>query len=298
MNVFVTGASGFIGSAVVRELIAAGHQVTGLARSDQSAEALGALGASVRRGSLEDLASLRDGAAAADAVLHCAFVHNFDNYTAAAEADRQAIETMGAALSGSDRPLIVSSGTGNAVPGQPMTENDRIDPAKAGVPRLSEVTALKLADQGLRASVMCFPPTVHGEGDWHGFIPRLIQIAREKGVAGYPGDGSNRWPAVHRLDAARLCRLALESAPGGIRIHAVGDEGVPTRQIAEAIGRRLNLPVESVPLGELTGHFGWMGPIFAADLPASSALTQARFSWHPEQPGLLADLEQGHYFAQ
>ena len=170
-----------------------------------------------------------------------------------------------------------------------------MDLETSAVPRLSEASALKLATQGVNASVMCFPPTVHGEGD-HGFIARLVGIAREKGVSGYPGDGSNRWPAVHRLDAARLCRLALESAPGGLRVHAVGDEGVPTREIASAIGRGLGVPVEPVPLDKAGEHFGWLGPFFAADLPASSALTQGRFGWHPEQPGLLADIAQGHYF--
>lgn len=295
MKVFVTGASGFVGSAVVAELVEAGYDVLGLARSDQAAEAIAALGAKVQRGSLDDLDSLRGGAADADGVIHCAFIHDFSNYGASAEADRCAIEAIGAVLAGSDRPFIVTAGTAGLAPGQVVTEDQAGHPPSAAAGRVSEPAALALVSQGVRASVMRLPPSVHGEGD-HGFVPRLIQIAREKGVSAYPGDGSNRWAAGHRLDAARLYRLGLENAPAGTRLHAVGDEGVSSRQIAEVIGRHLNLPVVSVPVAEAEQRFGWLGAFFRLDIPASSALTQQRFDWHPAQPGLLADLDAGHYF--
>ena len=294
MKIFVTGASGFIGSATVRELVAAGHQVLGLARSDAAAAAITAAGAQVHRGALDDLDSLRSGADAADGVIHTAFIHDFSDYARAAATDRRAIETLGAALAGSDRPFIVTAGTAGLALGRIVTEEDAGDPASA-MPRFSEKAALALAAQGVRASVMRLPPSVHGQGD-HGFVPRLIQIAREKGVSAYPGDGSNRWAAVHRLDAARLYRLALESAPAGARLHGVADEGVPTREIAAMIGRHLNLPVVALPAEEISGHFGWLGAFFALDIPASSALTQQRFDWHPTQPSLLADLDQDYYF--
>jgi len=292
MKVFVTGASGFIGSATVRELIAAGHQVVGLARSDKSAASVASLGAEVLRGDLDDLDSLRRGAAASDGVIHTAFMHDFSNLGKAAEADRSAIETIGAVLAGSDRPLVVAGGTPRLVEGRVVTEDERF---VARLPRFSEDAALLLTSQRVRVSVMRLPRSVHGEGD-HGFAAQLITIARAKGVAGYPGDGSYRWPAVHRLDAARLFRLALESAPAGTRLHAVADEGIPVRDIANVIGRHLNIPVVSVPLSEVDDHFGFIGRILTFDCPSSSALTQERFGWHPEQPGLLADLDQGHYF--
>jgi nucleoside-diphosphate-sugar epimerase len=292
MRVFVTGASGFIGSAVVSELIAAGHQVVGLARSDSSAQAVEAAGAQVHRGDLENLESLRTGAQSADGVIHLAFNHDFTNYTGAAETDRHAIDALGEVLVDSDRPFVVTSGLAGFSPGRPLTEDDAADPSS---PRGSEQAALAFTSRGVRVSVLRLPPSVHGDGD-HGFVPRLIDIAREKGVAAYPGDGSNRWPAVHRLDAARLFRLALESAPAGARLHAIGDDGIPVREIAAAIGRHLSLPVTSVRPEQAVEHFGWLGAFFSLDVPASSTLTRELLGWAPTRSGLLDDLEQGHYF--
>jgi len=293
MRVFVTGATGFIGSAVVEELINAGHQVLGLARSDAAAKSLAAAGAEVHRGSLEDPESLRSGAAAADGVIHTAFIHDFANYGPAAEADRRAIETLGGAFAGSDRPLIVTSGTLLVQrQGSLATEEDAHNP---NFPRKSEEVGLALAAGGVRASVLRLPPSVHGNGD-HGFVPRLISIAREKGVSAYIGDGLNRWPAVHRLDAAHLYRLVLEKGTAGASYHGVADEGVPTREIAEAIGRGLNVPVVSKSQEAAADHFGWIARFFGIDGPASSALTQERLGWRPVQPGLIADLNAEHYF--
>jgi nucleoside-diphosphate-sugar epimerase len=291
MRVFVTGATGFIGSAVVRELIDAGHRALGLARSDAAAKSLVAAGARVHRGSLEDLESLRIGAAAADGVVHTAFIHDFSNYGPAAEADRRAIETLGGALADSDRPLIVTSGTLLVQrQGSLATEGDVSHPNS---PRKSEEAAL--AARGIRASVLRLPPSVHGNGD-HGFVPRLISIAREKGVSAFIGDGLNRWPAVHRLDAAHLYRLALEKGSAAARYHGVADEGVPTREIAEVIGGQLNVPVVSKSREEAADHFGWIALFFGMDGPASSALTQERLGWRPVQPGLIADLNAESYF--
>jgi nucleoside-diphosphate-sugar epimerase len=293
MRVFVTGATGFVGSAIVKDLIAAGHRVLGLARSDAGAKSLIAAGAEVHRGSLEDLESLRSGAAAGDGVIHTAFIHDFNNYAPAAKADQRAIETLGGALAGSDRPLIVTGGTLLVERhGSLAIEEDESNP---NFPRKSEEAALALAARGVRASVLRLPPSVHGSGD-HGFVPRLISIAREKRVSAFIGDGLNRWPAVHRIDAARLYRLLLENSSAGARYHGVADEGVPTREIAETIGRGLNVPVVSKSSEEAAEHFGWIARFFGIDGPASSALTRQWLGWQPVQPGLIADLKAAHYF--
>jgi nucleoside-diphosphate-sugar epimerase len=292
MRVLLTGASGFIGSAIVPELLGAGHQVVGLARSDASAAAVAAAGAEVHCGALDDLDSLRAGAAAADGVIHTAFIHDFSDMPASARTDLRAIETLGAALEGSDRPLVITSGVAVLPVGGAGTERDEPDRGSAGAHRIaSEDAALALAARGVRSSVVRPAPSVHGEGD-HGFVAALIGIARETGVSGYVGDGANRWPAVHRLDTARLYRLAVESAPAGSVLHAVAEEGVPTREIAEVIGRHLDLPMAAVA----PEHFGWLGGFFAADLRASSALTRELLGWEPAHLGLIEDLEQGHYF--
>lgn len=292
MRVFVTGASGFVGSAVVAELIGAGHAVVGLARSDAAASAVADAGAEVLRGDLEDLDALRAGARSADAVAHLAFKHDFDNWGDASGMDRRAIEALGDELAGSNRPLVVTSGIGLVAVGRSATEDD---PANADVPRVSEAAALPFADRGVRVSIVRLPPTVHGKGD-HGFVPQIIKVARERGVSAYPGEGSNRWPAVHRLDAAVAYRHALESATAGTVLHAVAEEGILSRTIAETIGRHLDLPVTSVPLESVGDHFGWIGGFFSLDVPASSAVTRSRFGWAPTQVGLIDDLEQGHYF--
>jgi nucleoside-diphosphate-sugar epimerase len=292
MRIFVTGASGFIGSAIVPELIGAGHQVIGLARSDASAAAVAAAGAEAHRGALDDLDSLRAGAAAADGVIHTAFIHDFSDMPASARTDLRAIETLGAELEGSDRPLVITSGVAALPAGRVGTERDEPDRDSAGSHRIpSEDAVLALAERGVRSSIVRPAPSVHGEGD-HGFVSILIGIARDTGVSGYVGDGANRWPAVHRLDAARLYRLAVESAPAGSVLHAVAEEGVPTRDIAEVIGRHLDLPVVAVE----REHFGWLGGFFAADVRASSALTRELLGWEPTHPGLIEDLDQGHYF--
>jgi nucleoside-diphosphate-sugar epimerase len=298
MRVFVTGATGFIGSAVVRELLGAGHEVVGLARSDQGAAAVAAAGAAVHRGDLEDLDSLRRGAASADGVIHTAFNHDFTvSRVDAARTDRRAVEAMAEALAGSDRPLVITSGTGGLAPGRLATEDTPIDLGADTIGRYGvEEMAVTFVERGVRPSVVRFPPTVHGRGD-HGFISILIDLARRKRVSAYPGDGANRWPAVHRLDAAHLFRLALESAPAGARLHGVGEEGIAVRDIAEAIGRNLELPVRSIPVEQASDHFGFLGAFFSLDCPASSAQTQKLLGWRPVQVGLIADLEQGHYFA-
>jgi nucleoside-diphosphate-sugar epimerase len=293
MRVFVTGATGFIGSAIVPELIGAGHKVLGLARSDAAAKSLIAAGAEVHRGSLQDLDSLRSGAAAADSVIHTAFIHDFSKFKENAEIEKHAIAAIGSALAGSDRRLIVTSGILLAQrKGAMATE---ADPHSAQFPRNPEEAAHTLASQGVHTSIVRLPPSVHGKGD-HGFVPHLINIAREKAVAVYIGDGMNRWPAVHRRDAAHLYRLALEKDTAGAVYHGVADEGVPAREIAETIGRHLNVPVVGKSREEAADHFGWIAPFFAMDGSASSAQTQQMLGWRPMQPSLIEDLDVGHYF--
>lgn len=295
MRVFVTGATGHIGSAVVSELLQAGHQVVGLARSDNGAAALTAMGAEVHHGDLDDLDGLRDAAAASDGVIHLAFKHNFDDFLGSVEADRRAVEAIGEALVGSDKPFVGTSGTLMMafVEGRLATENDTLP---AG-PRIdAENAAIALADSGVRSSVIRLAPLVHSNLDHHGFAHHIIDCARKAGVAAYIGDGANRWPAVHTLDAARLYRLALESAPAGTRLHGIADEGVPFRDIAEVVGRHLDLPVESITAEQAPEHFGFLAPFAMLDNATSGELTQKILDWQPEHPGLLADLEAGHYF--
>ncbi|QHC27861.1 SDR family oxidoreductase [Streptomyces sp. HF10] len=301
MRVFVTGASGWIGSAVVPELIGAGHQVVGLARSDASAQALTAAGAEVVRGSLDDLDVLRAAAAGSDGVIHLAFKHDVafsGGFQSAAEADRRAVDVLTEALAGSDRPFVLASGLAGLKPGRVATEQDM--PVVEGdspilIRAVTAQAVLACAERGVRSSVVRLSPTCHGDGD-NGFMASLIGTAREKGVSGYPGEGANRWPAVHRLDAARLFRLAVEKAPAGTVLHGAAEEGVPLREIAEVIGRRLKLPTASVGAEDLAGHFGWLSGFVGLDAPASSAATRALLDWEPTGPTLLADLEKGHYF--
>jgi nucleoside-diphosphate-sugar epimerase len=300
MKIFVTGASGYVGSAIVRELLASGHQVLGLVRSETKAASLTAAGAEVLHGSLENLESLRRGAAAADGVIHTAFVHDFANFAQAAQTDLRAIETIGAVLEGSGKPLVITSGIlmfALFLPqGRIGTEKDVADTGST-IPRVaSEHAVIAMAERGVRSSVVRLPPTVHGEGD-HGFVPTLIDIARTKGVSAYPGDGTNRWPAVHRLDAANLFRLAVEKAPAGSVLHAVADEGVPVRDIADVIGRRLDIPVASLPAEKADEHFGFLGTFFSIDAPSSSALTRQWLGWQPVHADLLTDLNGDYYFA-
>ncbi len=294
MRIFVTGASGFIGSAVVAELIGAGHRVVGLARSESSAQAVTDAGAEACRGSLGDPDSLRKAAENSDGAIHLAFNHDFDDFLSSADLDRRAIEVLGEALAGSNRPLVVASGVLGLLPGQTATEEHAAPPE---LPRFSEQAAMAFTERGVRSAALRLPPSVHGEGD-HGFVARLIEVAREKGVAAYIGDGSNRWPAVHRLDAARAFRLAVESAAAGAILHAIDDEGVPSRAIAETIGKHLSLPVTSVAPEAAYDHFGWIGPLFSVDAPAASSRTRELLDWRPTQPGLLADLDAGHYFKE
>jgi len=295
MRVFVTGASGHIGSALVPELLQAGHQVTGLARSDQSAAALVAMGADVRRGDLDDLEGLQAAAADSDGVIHLAFKHDFSDFLGNVESDRRAVEAIGEALVGSGKPFVGTSGTLMVafVEGRLATEEDTLP---AG-PRIdSENYAIALADRGVRSAVVRLAPLVHSNLDHHGFTHHIIDCARKAGVSAYVGDGTNRWPALHTLDAARLYRLALESAPAGTRLHGVADEGVAFRDIAESVGRHLNLPTKSITAEEAPEHFGFLAPLSVLDDATSSERTQKILDWHPVQKDLLADLDEGHYF--
>jgi nucleoside-diphosphate-sugar epimerase len=295
MRVFVTGATGFVGSAVVKDLIGAGYKVLGLVRSDANAKALADAGGEVHRGSLQDIESLKSGAAACDGVIHTAFIHDFTNYAENGQVDKRAIEAMGAVLAGSDRPLIVTSGTALVAPGRVATEDMRADGAAASM-RLSEQTADAVARQhGVRSMSIRLAPTVHGKGD-HGFVPQMVNIAREKGMAVYVGDGTNRWTAVHRLDAATLYRLALEKGKAGAIYHGVAEEGVAIKDIAAVIGKRLNVPFVSKTAEEAQALLGFIGMIMSLDIPASSVKTQQELGWKPKGAALLADLEE-HYFA-
>jgi nucleoside-diphosphate-sugar epimerase len=304
MRIFVTGASGWIGSGVVPELIGAGHEVVGLARSEDSAQRLEEAGALVQRGDLDDPEGLAKAANDADGVIHLAFQHEVafgGNFAAAASADRRAVDAMGSALAGSDRPFVLASGMIGLTSGRTATEDDglvasaEVRSSPAGARAATALLTLSLRGVGVRASVLRFPPTVHGDGD-NGFMAILVGIARQHGAAGYVGDGSNRWPAVHRSDAARLARLAVEAAPAGSVLHAVHDEGVAFAQIAEVMGRQLALPTVSVPPTAAPEHFAPLGHFVALDSPASAAVTRELLGWKPTGPGLLEDLEQGHYF--
>ena len=298
MRVFVTGASGWIGSAVVDELLAAGHEVTGLARSDASAAAIEAKGAHVRRGDLDDLDGIRAGAEAAEAVIHLANKHDFSNPAASNAAERAAVQTIGDALAGTGRPFLLASGVAALTQGRPATE---VDPSPFHGPDSprggSENLALEFVDRGVHTVSLRFAPTVHGTGD-HGFIAVLAAVARQKGVSGYPGDGTNRWAAVHRADAARLVTLGLGKAPAGARLHAVAEEGVSTREIAEAIGRAFDLPVTAIAPDDIQSHFGWIGTFFAMDLTATSTATRELLGWTHTGPTLIEDLDAGAYSAR
>jgi nucleoside-diphosphate-sugar epimerase len=296
MRVFVTGATGFIGSVVVPELINAGHQVLGLTRSDAGARSLIAAGAEVHRGNLEDLESLRSGAAQSDGVIHTAFDHDFSNFVANCDKDRRAIEALGGALMGSDRPLLITSGTGmgSAVPGQPATE-DVFNTSHPNPRVASELAGAAMSAAGVNVSVVRLPQ-VHDTVK-QGLITPLIAVAREKGVSAYVGDGLNRWPAAHVLDVARLYRLALERREAGARYHAVAEEGIPLRDIAEVIGEGLKVPVVALSAEEAPGHFGWLALFAGLDFPASSAQTQQRLGWRPIGPGLMTDLREMRYFS-
>ena len=295
MRVFVTGATGFIGSAVVKELISNGHHVLGLARSDMGEQTLKQAGAEVHYGSLQDLDSLRRGAEAADGVAHLAFIHDFSKYQENIDTDKKAIAALIDALAGSGKPLVSTFGLGLLAPGSTPSEDEAANPAMNPRGAL-EPLALAADQRGVRASFVRLPPTVHGAGDG-GFVPMLIDTARQKGFAAYVGDGANRWPAVHRFDAARLYRLALETAAPGTRLHAIAEGGVPMRDIASTIGEGLGLPVRGITPDEAAGHFGWMANFVAMDAPAFSNLTRERFPWRPQQVGLLADMRENGYFA-
>ncbi len=296
MRVFTTGASGWIGSAAVDDLLAAGHEVVGLARSDASAASLEAKGARVRRGDLDDLDSIRAGAEDADAVVHLANKHDFENPAVSNKAEREAVQAIGTVLAGSNRPFLLASGVTGVVQGRAATEHDRSPFHGPDSPRGgSENLALEYVERGVNTVSVRFAPTVHGEGD-HGFMAALVGVAREQGVAGYVGDGTSRWSAVHRSDAGRVLRLGLEKAPAGAVLHAVAEHGVPSRDIAEAIGRGLDVPVASISPEDAFGHFGWVSMFFAMDIAAQSTITQELLGWAPAGPTLSQDLDGESYF--
>jgi nucleoside-diphosphate-sugar epimerase len=295
MRVFVTGATGFIGSAIVQELIRAGHQVLGLARSDKAAASLAAAGADAHRGDLEDLGSLRSGAATADGVIHAGFIHDFARFREVCDIDERAIEALGAALVGSDRPLIVTAGVSLLRSDRAAMEQDAPPPVSAAYPRGSERAADKVAAMGVRVSVVRLAPSVHGDGDY-GFVPMLIKMAREKGVSAYVSEGLNSWTAVHRFDAARLFRLALENGSAAQRFHGVAEQAIPFRDIAEVIGKRLNIPVVSKSPEEAAGHFSWFVHFAAMNSPASNEQTRGQLGWEPKEVGLIADIDRDSYF--
>ncbi|MFJ9348218.1 SDR family oxidoreductase [Streptomyces sp. NPDC101237] len=300
MRVFVTGASGWLGSAVVPELLDAGHQVVGLARSDASAAALTGAGAEVVRGTVDDLDVLRAAAAASDGVIHLAFKHDIafsGDFRGAAEADRRAADAFGEVLAGSDRPFVLASGLLGLAPGRTATERDMpaLDDSPVSERQATAMAVLERASRGVRSSVVRLAPTCHGEGD-RGFMAALVGIARERGASGYVGDGANRWPAAHRLDIGRLFRLAVEKAPAGSVLHGAGEEGIAIRDVAEVIGRHLGVPVVSVPPADAPAHFTWLGGLIGMDSPASSTATRELLDWRPSHPGLLEDLDKGHYF--
>jgi nucleoside-diphosphate-sugar epimerase len=297
MRIFLTGATGFIGSAIVQELLQAGHRVTGLARTDAAAKSLAVAGAQAYRGDVEDLESLRRGASESDGVIHTAFNHDFSRLKESCQNDRRAIEALGAALLGSSRPLVITSGTALLTPGKLATETERHTPGPEAFPRVaSEEAADSVASKGVRVATVRLAPSVHGDGD-HAFVPALIHVARAKGESAYVGDGANRWATVHRLDAASLFRLVVESDfPAASRFHGIGEQGVLFRDIAEVIGRHLNVPVVSQTPERAAEHFGFFAPFVALDAPASSQTTREALGWRPTQPGLIADLEGGRYF--
>jgi nucleoside-diphosphate-sugar epimerase len=307
MKIFVTGASGWIGAAVVPELLGAGHDVVGLARSDASAEALEAASCAVHRGDLDDPEGLAKAAADADGVIHLAFQHEIafagGNFAAAAAADRRAVEAMGSALAGSDRPFVLASGMVGLSMGRPATEDDGLVPGPAvraipaGLRAATALFTLSLRGIGVRSSVLRYPPTVHGDGD-QGFVATFVDIARQHGMSAYVGDGANRWPAVHRSDAARLTRVAVEAAPAGSVLHAVGDEGVPFRSIAEMLGRHLDVPAQSIQPADAVEHFGPLGHFAGLDSPATATITRHTLGWEPAGPTLLEDLDEEHYYRQ
>jgi nucleoside-diphosphate-sugar epimerase len=296
MHVFVTGATGFVGSAVVANLMSAGHTVLGLARSDAAAKSLMAAGAQVHRGDLEDLGSLRSGASATDGVIHTGFIHDFSRFKEVCEVDGRAIEALGSALAGSDKPLVVTAGVAFLASGRAANEDDAGPAVTDAYPRMSEQQAALVAARGTRVSVVRLSPSVHGAGD-HGFMSFLINIARQKGVSVYIGEGLNRWAAVHRLDAAQLFRLALENGTPGTKYHGVAEEGVALKDIAQAIGRGLSIPVVSKSPQEAADHFGWFSSFAALDCAASSNKTREQLGWHPTQMGLMSDISLGHYFS-